>query len=219
MTERAGHLAAIASLTLLIWLIAKPRASNSAQWSIRLPFPKRQRRTKGLTDLELAMFLVGLQTQVAAGSSLTAALANQALDHPDNFPNTATAIRNRADIAPAFTIDAQLQDQQVFSGLATLVGLAQQTGASVDSALTHLANQELMARDEQRLLESELAATRATVKILTALPLFGLAMVSLIDFEVLRWLLSTGRPVFLSGLLLIGLGFIWLNRIVRKALR
>jgi tight adherence protein B len=71
------------------------------------------------------------------------------------------------------------------------------------------------SEDVRRQLAAQLAAPKATARMLSALPLVGLLMGLLLGGDPLGWLLSTapGLICLLGGVALTGLGAWWTHRI------
>jgi tight adherence protein B len=109
--------------------------------------------------------------------------------------------------------------RRVPAALAARAGwqLAQRTGAPLADVLDGVAG---ALRQESALaadVEAALAGPRATVRLLTVLPIGAVALGQLIGAHPLRVLVMTGpgQVCAVGGLLLLGLGRWWMARLVR----
>ena len=114
---------------------------------------------------------------------------------------------------------ATARDDPRFTSLAATLTLVQATGAPAAPTLARLA-QAAAEEDEARLaVRSALAAPRSTARVLTALPLIGLALGQAMGADPLRVLLGTGpgRVAAAVGVTCALLGILWTRRLVQAA--
>lgn len=108
------------------------------------------------------------------------------------------------------------------AGLAELAvawEVAERSGASMTATLDALADRLDSARKVVRMVSSELAAPRATGRLLAALPLFGLALGFGIGGNPAEFLLGSllGQGCLVGGVCLACVGVWWIERIARQA--
>jgi len=95
-----------------------------------------------------------------------------------------------------------------------------ETGAALTPTLNRLIKKIKFDIELSQEIVAELASTKATVSILAGLPFFGLLLSSLLSGNSIQWLIGTsaGRLCLGLGLLLNGLGVLWLKKIVSSSL-
>lgn len=97
--------------------------------------------------------------------------------------------------------------------------LSQQTGAPLASVLDEVAEALTVEQGVRAVVASELAAPRATGKVMAVLPFCGLALGFLIGGDPVDFLLSGpyGWACLLGGVTLAGVGVLWIDRLARSA--
>lgn len=161
--------------------------------------------------------MAGLAAELAAGQPTGAALEQAAagLD-PDPCPRARRVARYGGDVAAALRQDATARGAEPLRSLAACWEVAEQSGAGLSLAVGRLA-EGLRASERARAeLAGEVAAVRTSARLLALLPLFGLLIGQWIGADPLDWLVGgwAGRAVLAAGLLLQGLGVLWLRRMV-----
>lgn len=103
--------------------------------------------------------------------------------------------------------------------LATAWEVAETTGASLTSTLDALQSRLEASRTLSRVVSAELAAPRATGRLLAALPFFGLLLGYGIGGDPASFLLSTpvGELCLVGGVVLACVGVWWIERIAVEA--
>lgn len=103
--------------------------------------------------------------------------------------------------------------------LATAWEVAERTGASLTATLDALQDRLDDGRAVTRLVAAELAAPRATGRLLAALPFFGLALGYGMGGDPGAFLLATpfGQACLVLGVVLVCIGVWWIERIAAKA--
>jgi tight adherence protein B len=117
------------------------------------------------------------------------------------------------------------QQQAHRSGHAGLLELARawqvsvETGAPMSSTLDHVAASLSADQSLMGVVNSELAAARATSKVMAALPGCGIGIGYLLGGDPARWLLggAAGWACLLSGVLLACAGVLWIEALARRA--
>ena len=94
-----------------------------------------------------------------------------------------------------------------------------ETGAPMSSTLDQVAASLSADQELIRVVNSELAAARATSKVMAALPLCGIGIGYLLGGDPARWLLAgpAGWACLLSGLVLACAGVLWIEALARRA--
>jgi tight adherence protein B len=95
--------------------------------------------------------------------------------------------------------------------------LARSSGAGLAEVLVQLADGRRRSIAVRRTLQVELSAPRATARMMSLLPLLGVALGAVLGADPLRWLTTTpaGLTVLALGVGLNVLGFRWIASIVR----
>lgn len=98
--------------------------------------------------------------------------------------------------------------------------LSSETGTAITPLLNRFIRQVKYQIELKQEIASELASTKATVLVLATLPFLGVFLSTLIGANSILWLFSTpiGRISLFIGLLLNAIGWLWVNRIIKKAL-
>ena len=94
-----------------------------------------------------------------------------------------------------------------------------ETGAPMSSMLDQVAINLLADQSLMGVVNSELAAARATGKLMAALPACGIGIGYLLGGDPVRWLLAGpgGRACLLSGVLLACAGVLWIEALAQRA--
>ncbi|WP_299167241.1 type II secretion system F family protein [uncultured Arthrobacter sp.] len=107
----------------------------------------------------------------------------------------------------------------LWQDLAACLEVAERSGAPLADVLARYAVQRESQLDSDAARDTALAGPRATVRLLSWLPLFGLAVGYLIGVDPLEVLLDSvpGIAALCAGLVLMIAGRIWSSRLVRAA--
>ena len=94
-----------------------------------------------------------------------------------------------------------------------------ETGAPMSSTLDQVAASLSADQSLMGVVNSELAAARATSKVMAALPLCGIGIGYLLGGDPARWLLAgpAGWACLLAGVLLACAGVLWIEALARRA--
>ncbi|MEK9736283.1 MAG: type II secretion system F family protein [Candidatus Nanopelagicales bacterium] len=172
------------------------------------------RRTRQRANVREAM--AECAAELSAGQPTRRALLRSFDD--SLAPRTRAAARFGGDIAAALRADAQEPGREVLASVAACWSVAEGNGAGLAAALDRLVAQERAAQDIRVQLTAHLAAPRASSRMLSLLPLFGLAMGFALGVNPIAWLI--GSPVGLAclalGIGLVLLGLWWSSRIVKR---
>lgn len=174
---------------------------------------RRRAARPPLSSADIATALGALAAELSAGRGLDDALV-ACRPAAQLWPRAVAAARAGGDVAAAL-----VQDDA--PALAACWRVAGSSGAGLAAAIAGIAAHERDASAVRTRLAAELAAPRASARMLAALPLVGLTMGVLMGAEPLDFLLGSwpGRGLLLAaGLLTVG-GLAWSGRIVRSVER
>lgn len=109
--------------------------------------------------------------------------------------------------------------RRLWQDLAACVEVAERSGAPLAGVLARYAVQRESQLDSDAARDTALAGPRATVRLLSWLPLFGLAVGYLIGVDPIAVLLGSvpGAAALCAGVLLMIAGRVWSSRLVRAA--
>ena len=111
------------------------------------------------------------------------------------------------------------REQGAWFQLAACFEVAEASGCALADVLTRFAAQLDAAEDAEAARETALAGPRATVRLLSWLPVLGLGIGTLLGVDPLNILLGTpsGLAALAAGVVLAATGRMWSNRLVRSA--
>lgn len=120
---------------------------------------------------------------------------------------------------PARGVGSGAREQGAWLQLAACFDVAEASGCALADVLTRFAAQLDAADDAEAARETALAGPRATVRLLSWLPVLGLGVGTLLGVDPLKILLGTseGLAALAAGAFLTTAGRIWSNRLVRSA--
>jgi tight adherence protein B len=201
-TQRRGALPRRAQPT------ARPRPGH------RVTARLRRRR-----ELDLVALLSALAAELEAGQPTGAALdaACRSLSG-EPCARALAAARLGGDVAAGLRADAQEPGCSGLRLLAACWEVAGSSGAGLAASVRRLAEAERSSRLARADLMGEVAAVRASARLLAGLPLLGLGLGMAMGASPVAWLLGStvGRVTLIAGLVLQALGLLWLDRIVRR---
>lgn len=158
--------------------------------------------------------LTGLHAELRAGAVPVHALVS--VGHAA-WPAAAHAAGAGGDVPAAFHRDVELSRSAL--GLAAIWRASANSGAGLATGVEQLM---ALTRAEMRVVDQvrmQLAAPRASGRLLAALPLIGIAMAQLAGADAIGWLL--GSPIGLICLVAGGgldiAGVLWMNSLARTA--
>lgn len=202
----------------LLWF-----AEPFGNWSLRRPT-----RHPGTTQIDVWTIVIDtISTGIRAGAApaLACAASCRAVSRlsPQDAPEVEilrAAADAGSDLGTAWQAIADGADDAGLRSVAAAWRLSESVGAPLADALAVAARQR---RDElERLARSRaaLAAPRASVNLLTALPIGGALLSVLMGVDVLSVYLSALAVVtIVPGVLLILLGRLWCRRLINRATR
>lgn len=180
---------------------------------------RAQARAEDRRDRVLAA-CESLTAELRAGRPPLAALERSARDWAELAP-VVTAARVDADVPAAMRHLAQRPGAGDLVAVAAAWQVATRTGSGLAASLGQVVGGLRERRRTARLVAGELAAARATAKLLAVLPVGVLALGSSLGGDPVGFLLGTtpGLVCLALGLALCGAGWWWLQRLADGVLR
>ena len=194
------------------------------RWISRIQIPKlsvKQKVKSKISFEEELQFVFNLKSQLNAGINQVDALRFAVSRAPEfAFRNTRQALTSQTNVYPALHDDSKVYKVASLGSCANLLELSSQSGSSVNEALTQVADKLMTRRNQEQLIATELASTKATVFVLAGLPIMGAGMGLILGTNSLSWLLGTaaGRACLTFGLGLELVGWFWIRRLLNRAL-
>lgn len=186
--------------------------------AVRLAAQHRRRRSARRTRTDVAHACTVLASYLRVGQVSSAALAIAAADcqvlrdghHAHSLGGDAVHVWRQQARRPGYGGLLELARAWQVSG---------ETGAPMSSMLDQVAASLSADQELIRVVNSELAAARATSKVMAALPLCGIGIGYLLGGDPARWLLAgpAGWACLLSGLVLACAGVLWIEALARHA--
>ena len=193
-------------------------------WISRIRIPKfaikQKAKSKITFEVEL-QFVFNLKSQLHAGINQVDALGFAVSRAPESLlTRTRQALASQTNIYLAMYEDAENQNASSLASSSNLLELSSQSGSSVNEALTQVANKLIARRNQEQLIVTELASTKATVFVLAGLPIMGAGMGLMLGSDSVAWLIgsSAGRVCLVLGIGLELLGWFWIKRLLNRAL-
>lgn len=163
--------------------------------------------------------LRALAAELASGSAPTTAL-ERAAGEPPIWPRALAAARFGESVAGGLRQDALANPKlaQQLRQLAACWNVGVTHGAGLASSIERLALSVQSQFELRAVLRSELAAPRATSRMLSLLPIVGMAMGYLLGADPIGWFVGStvGAMVLAVAVLLTVIGVLWSRRIVQR---
>ncbi len=230
-TRRRRSWAAVASLIILLALIIAAGTFGDAQGAVlacaallvtvtaaRLVVQYRRRRSALRAQAAVAQACTVLASYLRVGQVPSAALAIAAADC-EVLRESHRAHTVGGDVVAVWRQQAQPAGHKGLLELARAWQVSVETGAPMSSTLDQVAASLSADQALMGVVNSELAAARATSKVMAALPPCGIGIGYLLGGDPARWLLAgpAGWACLLSGVLLACLGVLWIEALARRA--
>lgn len=187
-----------------------------AAWVRTRLLPMRGARSAARTRESCLDLLDALAAELRAGRPAPAALARAAAPYPGLLVHTLGAHRLGGDLPAGLEVDAMACGAPVLRRLSACWRVGESTGAGLADAVGRLA---VSTRESERVrleLAARTAEPRATMRVLAALPAFGLVLGAGLGADTLGWLFGTpaGRIALALGLTLEAVGLLWARRLI-----
>lgn len=156
-----------------------------------------------------------LATELRAGRSAEQAVTTAALAC-DDLQRAVRALRLGGDVVASLR---QIADAPAAAGLASAWATAHASGAGLAGVVERVTDELTAQLELRREIDSQLAAPRATARLLALLPLGGMALGVFLGVDPLQMLLGTtvGLCCLLVGSALALAGVVWVDRLARSA--
>jgi tight adherence protein B len=194
------------------------------QWISRIQIPKislKQKTNSKLSFEEELQFVFNLKSQLHSGVNQVDALGF-AVNRVPEFVLTRTrqALASQTNVYSALRNDSESSNNPAVASCANLLELSSQSGSSVTEALAQAADKLMARKNQEQLIATELASTKATVFVLAGLPIIGAGMGLMLGSDSISWLLGStaGRVCLALGFGLELVGWFWIRRLLNGAL-
>jgi len=214
----------IATALISIAAVMMVRPLPRLQWVSRIQIPKLSLKQKVKSNIcfeEELQFVFNLKSQLNAGISQLDALTFAISRAPEfAFKNTRQSLTSQTNVYSAMHDDSKVYKVASLASCANLLELSSQSGSSINEALTQVADKLMTRRNQEQLIATELASTKATVYVLAGLPIMGAGMGLMLGSDSISWLLGSpaGRVCLALGIGLELLGWFWIKRLLNRAL-
>jgi tight adherence protein B len=220
-----------ASLIILLVLIVAVGFSGEARSAVlasagvlvavtagRLIVSYQRRRSTLRARADVAQACTVLASYLRVGQVPSAALAIASADC-DVLREGHRAHALGGDVVSVWRQQARRRGHMGLLGLARAWQVSVETGAPMSSMLDQVASSLSADQSLMGVVNSELAAARATSKVMAALPLCGIGLGYLLGGDPAHWLLAepAGWACLLSGVLLACAGVLWIEALARRA--
>lgn len=123
------------------------------------------------------------------------------------------------DVTRIWRVQARREGRAGLVELARAWQVSVDTGAPMSATLEQVAASLTADQNLRSVVSSELAAPRATGKVMAALPLCGIGLGYLLGGDPVHWLLAAppGWGCLLGGVALACLGVLWIERLAQRA--
>lgn len=208
------------SLAAALWM--KPLPKLDSVFHISIPNIAIRKRIKTrMTFEEELQFVFNLKSQLSCGINQFDALGF-AIERAPEFAlmNSKQALASQARLLPALRKDAINNKHPALETCANLLEINTHAGSSINKALTQIVQTLINRRKHEQLIATELASTKATVFVLASLPIMGAGMGLILGTDSIAWIFGStgGRLCFVLGVALELIGWLWINRLLKRAL-
>jgi len=209
-------------ISIAVAISTKPLPKYAFKSWITFPkFTLNGKMKSKMTFEEEFQFVFNLKSQLHSGANQIDALRFAISRAPEfAFPNTKQAIASHSEVLPALHKDSIDNKFPLLVSCTNLLDLSSSSGSSITDALTHISEAHINRRNQEQLISTELASTKATVFLLAGLPILGSGMGLLLGTDSIAWLFgtATGRVCLTLGIVLELVGWLWIKRLLNQAL-
>jgi tight adherence protein B len=188
---------------------------EAAVIGVRSVASRARRRTAEHRDEQWQEACEILATELRAGRSAEQALITAAAAC-DDLQRAVRALHLGGDLVASLR---QIVDAPAAVGLASAWATAHASGAGLAGVVERVTDELTAQLELRREIDSQLAAPRATARLLALLPLGGMALGMFLGVDPLRMLLDTtvGLCCLVIGSVLALAGVVWVDRLARSA--
>jgi Flp pilus assembly protein TadB len=214
----------IAIVLISIAAAISVRPLPKLRWITKIQLPKSsfKPRVKCKISFEDELqFIFNLKSQLHAGVNQIDALRFAVSRAPEfALSSTRQALASQTNAYSALHDDSLSYNAPSLARCANLLDLTSQSGSSINEALTQVADKLMVRRNQEQLITTELASTKATVFVLAGLPIMGAVMGLMLGADSISWLFgsSAGRVCLVLGLSFELVGWFWIKRLLNRAL-
>lgn len=203
----------ILGLTALGWLLAAGIVVATTLWVLRAARADRKERR---FSAETARATRTLALLLEAGQIKGAALADASADSPV-LASVALTDQLGGDVAAAFDELGARLGCSGFRRVSAAWQVSEQTGAPMALVLSRVAENLRQERHLAAVVAAELAAARASGRIMALLPFIAIGMGTLVGADPLTFLFGSGpgEVALLAGIFLAASGVVWTEHIAR----
>jgi tight adherence protein B len=193
----------------------EPKPSPFAAARERLVRARSGERTR----MVLIALADALSAELRAGAAPREAMWRAARDQPALAPVAAAARSPTGDVVSALHELSARAGGAAAVDLATAWVVCESTGGRLATPVARLSRSWRDEEQVRREVSASLAGPRATAVLLAGLPLVGLAMSASLGANPVRLLARPSMALFVlvPGLVLEGIGVLWITRITRRA--
>jgi tight adherence protein B len=183
--------------------------------AVRAVDARTRRRAAVVRDEQWQEACEILATELRAGRSAEQAVTTAALACPD-LQRAVRALHLGGDVVAGLRL---IGDAPAAAGLASAWATASASGAGLAGVVERVTDELVAQLDLRREIDSQLAAPRATARLLALLPLGGMALGVFLGVDPLGMLLGTtvGLCCLVIGSALALAGVVWVDRLARSA--
>ena len=214
-------LIAIGFISIAAAMSVRPLPRLRSATKIQLPkLPLKQRVSRKIAFEDELQFIFNLKSQLHAGVNQVDALKFAVSRAPESLLSTTRqALASQTNAYSALVEDSLIYNAPSLARCANLLDLSSQSGSSANEALTQVADKLMNRRNQEQLIATELASTKATVFVLAGLPIMGAGMGLMLGADSMSWLFGTsaGRVCLVLGLALELVGWLWIKRLLNRA--
>ena len=206
-------LALIGPLGAVIALIATPLIARSAL-SIRAN-RRRQAFEEQLPDV-LQLIISALRSGHSLPQALDAVARQSAEPASTEFERVMFETRVGRDLSESLNAAAERMQSRSFEWVVSALEINREVGGELAHVLATVAETIRERQQLDRQIQTLTAEGRMSAYILTALPLVMIAALSIINpgyFEPLKS--SPGPAIIISSVLLLGVGWVWMQRLIK----
>jgi tight adherence protein B len=181
----------------------------------------RGRRAGGALEGHVADACLALSAELRAGAPVQRALFAVANEWPDLLEPAARAASVGGDVARALRETAELPGAAALRAVAAGWEVTERTGAPLSTVVVAVADALRTEAAVRREAQSQLATARTTARLLAALPLATLLLLSGGDGAAVGFLVTSpyGRVCLGAAVVFVAAGLWWVDRLARSVTR